>query len=224
MKSLILLHGALGAASQFNELEELLKGRFDVHKFDFEGHGSRPLTRTPTMDHFTENLLEYMDEHKLIQPQIFGYSMGGYVALNTSIKHPGVLGEYITLGSKLKWKPEIAAAEIRKINAEKIEEKVPEFAHYLNELHYDWKENMHNTAILMDSLGQGAALTLEDFAKVNDTVHMRLGDLDNMVSREETEEVANVIINANFALLENTQHPLHTMDPAMLANLISSLL
>ena len=38
--NLILLHGVLGASTQFKSLVPLLREKYDVHTLDFEGHGS----------------------------------------------------------------------------------------------------------------------------------------------------------------------------------------
>src|SRR5438874_2630061 len=55
MKTLLLLHGALGAQSQFAPLRELLRENFDVHALDFEGHGeAAPRERAFTMQSFAE--------------------------------------------------------------------------------------------------------------------------------------------------------------------------
>ncbi|MCG8573856.1 MAG: alpha/beta hydrolase [Flavobacteriales bacterium] len=207
MKDLILLHGALGAESQFEALKEALKNDFNVYSFDFEGHGKQESNQDFSMDLFADNLAAFIQQNDLSKPAVFGYSMGGYVSLTLSLKSPELLGEIITLGSKLKWSPEIAQAEIKKINPALIEEKVPKFAAYLDSLHLNWKQNMEKTADMMLGLGDGKALTLEDFSRVKNTVYMGLGELDEMVSREETQEVAKAI-GAEFFLLENTKHPL----------------
>ncbi len=40
MKQLLLLHGALGAQSQFDELKKKLEMVYECHSLDFYGHGS----------------------------------------------------------------------------------------------------------------------------------------------------------------------------------------
>jgi pimeloyl-ACP methyl ester carboxylesterase len=51
--------------------------------------------------------------------------MGGYVALKTAVLHPGRIEAIVTLGTKFHWDPENASNEVRMLNPEKIEEKVP---------------------------------------------------------------------------------------------------
>jgi len=67
-------------------------------------------------------------------------------------------------------------------------------------------------------------LNLEQFGQLNKTVFMGVGELDEMVSRDETEEVANVIPNATFYLMEQTEHPLPKVDPVKLSQLIENYL
>jgi pimeloyl-ACP methyl ester carboxylesterase len=77
---LLLLHGALGAKSQFTFLIPLLENKFHIHALDFEGHGSSPMRKRPFKEvHFAENVMEYLDEISLSHVNIFGYSMGGKV-------------------------------------------------------------------------------------------------------------------------------------------------
>src|SRR5574341_2268135 len=86
---LLLLHGAVGAGSQFDFLLPLLGERYEVHRLDFEGHGVSPLRGRPfRTEHLAENVAEYLDRSALESVDIFGYSMGGYVALYLAHAQP----------------------------------------------------------------------------------------------------------------------------------------
>jgi esterase/lipase len=128
MKQLLVLHGALGAQQQFEELKTLLESQFTVHTLNFEGHGGRTSNAPFSMDLFVENVRDYLQENNLSSCSVFGYSMGGYVALKFAAKFPGTVNEIVTLGTKFGWSPEIALKETAMLNPEKIEEKVPKFA------------------------------------------------------------------------------------------------
>ncbi|HEV8538157.1 MAG TPA: alpha/beta fold hydrolase [Bacteroidota bacterium] len=97
---LLLLHGALGASAQFEPLLPHLSPYYTLHTFDFEGHGRTPSrNRSFRIEHFAENILEYLDEHALPQSHIFGYSMGGYAALYLALIRPGRVKHIATLGT-----------------------------------------------------------------------------------------------------------------------------
>src|SRR5258706_12817767 len=109
---LLLLHGALGAADQFRELSKLLEQYYAVHTFDFEGHGRAPFRNRPfRIEHFAENIVEYLDNHDLQDADMFGYSMGGYAALYLALIQPDRIKSIATLGTKYHWNPETAKKE-----------------------------------------------------------------------------------------------------------------
>ena len=224
MKQLILLHGALGASCEFDRLVPFLEPHFEVYRFDLEGHGERKSSEPFSMRRFAENLKDFIQENKLDQPQIFGFSMGGYTAYHLAKDYPELLGDIMSLGSKLKWDPLIAKVETGKMNPEKIKEKVPRFAAYLDSLHLDWETNMNKTADLMIGLGNGDAMTFEDFAKIQNKCFIGLGDGDEMVSCQETLDVDAALLNSHYYKLPNSRHPLPQLNMKQLSEYIIKFL
>ncbi|MFT4600120.1 MAG: pimeloyl-ACP methyl ester carboxylesterase [Arenicella sp.] len=224
MKDLILLHGALGTSSQFKELKSLLSDHFKVHMFDLEGHGKREGNRPFTMQRFAQNLKEYIIENDLEKPQIFGYSMGGFVSYYLAVEEGNLLGDIMSLGTKLKWDPLIAKLESGKLNPSKIEEKVPKFGQYLDSLHLNWKENMVKTATLMIRLGNGEALTFDDYSKIKNKCFIGLADGDEMVSCQETVDVDAALLHSHYYKLPNSRHPFPQLDKKQLSEYIVKFL
>src|SRR5262245_22601363 len=104
MKQLLLLHGALGTSSQFDELKKLLQQDFEIVALDFEGHGNSPMKDRPfRIQHFAENVLEFLDERRIDSIHIFGYSMGGHVALTLASTHPRKVKSVFTIATKFQW-------------------------------------------------------------------------------------------------------------------------
>lgn len=214
MPQILLLHGALGSDRQLQPLKERLENDFEVHVLCFEGHGERTTENPLRIQNFSKNLLEYIEEHQLEKPLIFGYSMGGYVALYTEALHPGTCGKIVTLGTKLYWNPDIAAREVRMLNPEIIEEKVPKFAAHLQRMHEpnDWKENMRATAKMMEDMGENPPLDEVDLNAVECEVLLLLGTKDNMVSPQETEHVHRQLSNSKFEMLKDVEHPIEKLN------------
>lgn len=211
---LILLHGALGSKDQFASLEESLQDSFKIYTLNFEGHGGRSSSREYTIDNFKENVLELMEEQKLTSACIFGYSMGGYVALKLAMDHPEKVEKVITLGTKFAWSPDIASQEVSRLNPLKIEAKIPQYAKKLEQRHspLDWHQVLSKTAAMMVDLGDGKAIATKDFKKVECPVLITAGSEDQLVTIVESREVANAIPRANFHLFEGFKHPLEQVD------------
>ncbi|MFN8322105.1 MAG: alpha/beta fold hydrolase [Chitinophagales bacterium] len=210
MKDLLLLHGALGSKDQFIDLEIALAGTYKVHTLNFSGHGKRPSHHHGfTIQNFAHEVLDWMNEHYLQTIDIFGYSMGGYVALWLARFYPERVGKIFTLGTKLKWNEEEAEKEVKLLNAEKIVEKVPAFAQSLAERHgeHEWKSVMSKTALMMKDLAH-THLSDQDFIKIEHSVLLGLGEKDNMVSVAETEYVQHLLKNSAFKIFAEVTHPI----------------
>ena len=215
---LLLLHGAIGAASQFAPLHEVLRESFTTHSFDFEGHGEKAFANRPfRIEQFAENLASFIDEHNLQPCCIFGYSMGGYVALHLAATKPQYIKKIYTLATKFNWSAESAAKESAMLNPDKIIEKIPAFAQSLDARHiHGWKENLQRTAEMMHDLGESPALNETALKKISVPCRIAVGDADTMVTREETEKFSSFIQDAAYRVLHNTLHPLEKINPSLL--------
>jgi pimeloyl-ACP methyl ester carboxylesterase len=220
-QKIVILHGALGSTGQFVEFKEILSNHFEVYSFNFAGHGGEPIREPFSIDLFVANTLDFLNHSQLDTVSLFGYSMGGYVALTFALKFPERVNRVITLGTKFQWDPESAARDVRLMNPEVIEQKIPGFAETLRERHYpeDWKKNMSLTGEMMTRLGDGEALTLKDFSHIQQRVLICIGTADHMVSQEESAAVADVLPNGSLKTIEGLKHPIESVDKLMLGEL-----
>lgn len=224
MKELLVLHGALGSKEQFEGLEAALTPSFKIHTLNFSGHGRRPSHHHAfTIQNFAHEVLDWMNEQYLPTVDIFGYSMGGYVALWLARFYPERVGKIFTLGTKLKWNTEEAEKEIRMLNPEIVAEKVPAFAQSLSDRHgeHEWKSVMGKTALLMKDLAHNH-LTDQDFIKIEHKILLGLGELDNMVSLEETELVHLLLKNSGLKVFPYVPHPIEKVPVSLLQKEIES--
>ncbi|MCU0357619.1 MAG: alpha/beta hydrolase [Cyclobacteriaceae bacterium] len=215
MNPIVLLHGALGSSSQLLPVMQLLEqhGR-NVYRMNFSGHSGELFQSTFGIETFTEDILHFLDEHKISTADFFGYSMGGYVALWLAHQHSERVGKIITLGTKFDWSPDSAIREVAKLDPEKIQQKVPAFARILEHRHApnDWKVLLRKTAGMMLHLGHQPLLTPEVLRTITNRVEVCLGDRDDMADRDYTRIVANTLPNAAFHLLDNTTHPIEKVN------------
>jgi len=223
MKNLLLLHGAIGSTDQLNPLIDILIKNTFVRAFDFSGHGaSFTVPEQYSIPLFAEQVITCLDEQKIEQIPIFGYSMGGYVALYLARHYPHRVSKVITLATKFHWDEATAEQETKMLDPEKIEQKVPAFAATLKERHTadDWKAVLHKTAAMMRELGANNPLRDNDFRQITAPVMLLLGDNDKMVSREETEHVLKLLPHPAMQILPDTPHAIEQVNAAELAGII----
>lgn len=223
---ILLLHGALGSASQLEPIKKILEGKENlVYSFNFSGHGGTPPSADGFgVETFANEVLAFLDKHALKCVQVFGYSMGGYVALWMAQQHPERIDRIATLGTKFDWSLEAAEKESKKLNPEKILEKVPAFAKVLEERHQpgDWKKLMTETATMMKALGDNPLLTATILSSIKTKTLVCLGDSDDMVDRAYSKEVSVVLPNASFMLLPETPHLIERTDSILLTNVLTT--
>ena len=227
MQHLILLHGAVGSKEQLLPLAEVLKQYYTVHTLNFTGHGGANITPEPfSIELFAKDVLQYMQQHNIEFASIFGYSMGGYVAIYLAKNYPEKINRIITLATKFYWDEAVAAKEAKMLDAETIEQKVPAFAAQLKQRHApnDWKLVMQRVREMLFSLGSNNTLKREEYSSVTTPSLLLLGDRDKMVTLDETVTVYKQLSKAQFGVLPNTPHPIEQVNIDMLAYIVCQFL
>ncbi|MEP6729823.1 MAG: alpha/beta fold hydrolase [bacterium] len=218
---LYLLHGALGSASQ---LEPLASKFVDARVVEFAGHGNTPLDARPfALDTFVAQLDDRLQSDGAKRVDLFGYSMGGYVALAFVLRFPERVKSIFTLGTKFEWTPDTAAREASRLDADRIRAKVPQFAEQLERRHAGaggWQGTLASTAHFLRELGDNPALGAAELARIAAPVCIGTGDRDATVGVEESARVSRQLGNGSLAVLPKTPHPFEQVNHSLLADLL----
>lgn len=207
MTPILITHGALGSAHQF---ESILAALPPSPTFlEFYGHGTTADVDAPwTIDVFADQLANALEQAG--RPHVFGYSMGGYVALTLALRRPELFASITTLGTKLEWSVQGAEREVRMLDPEVIRQKVPAFATDLQRRHgeHRWKDVLAKTAELMRDLGANPRCTPEAMAAMTVPVHYGIGDRDEMVTLEETITWYRATPGSTLHVIPKMRHPI----------------
>lgn len=217
-KSIVLLHGAIGDHHQMLPLATLLGESYQVFTPDFPGHGRDTINNRLDVDYLIEFLKDYLNALNRGPVQIFGFSMGGFVATLCASRYPDLIGSIITYGTKWQWSPEIAEKEVSMLDAEKISAKLPEFANKLDALHsgIGWKNVLLATKNLMQHLGQNNESLELEMASVSIPVLIMRGSHDKMVSREESLAMENLMSGGVYSEIPEFIHSIEQVDNILL--------
>jgi pimeloyl-ACP methyl ester carboxylesterase len=221
MKNLLLLHGAIGSSKQLEPLKNILSNDYDVYTLDFSGHGGNTIpVEDFSIDLFANDVLKFLDETAIDKIDVFGYSMGGYVALYLARFYPEKVNKIFTLATKFDWNVEGSVKEAAMLNAETIALKIPAFAEELAIRHQpaDWKILLQKTADMILAMGKINVLTDADFKEIKHSVLIGVGGKDKMVSQEETLHVQQLLSNSNYILFNETPHPIEKVNMQLLAD------
>jgi pimeloyl-ACP methyl ester carboxylesterase len=99
---LILLHGNGEDVRYFVHQMEPFAKHFRVIAIDTRGHGQTPRGNAPfTIRQFVEDLLGFMDQHRIKKAHILGFSDGGNIAMVFAMTYPERVEKLILNGANL---------------------------------------------------------------------------------------------------------------------------
>ncbi len=111
---LVLLHGGFGATGMFGELLPALAAHRRVIAVDLQGHGrTADIDRPLRIESMADDIAALLAHLGLATASLMGYSLGGAVALQTAIRHPGLVDKLVVVSTAHKraaWYPESLAA------------------------------------------------------------------------------------------------------------------
>ena len=226
MKNVLLLHGALGESKDLDPLKVVLqKKEVMAYTFNFSGHGQRVFEPKFGIEQFSEELLQFITKNGIQNPFIFGYSMGGYVALHLALKQPDRLKGIVTLGTKFNWDNAFTEKETKNLNATLLLEKAPAFLDTLKKKHSNNLELLlQKTAAMMHELNQQYTLFADSLSQLQIPILIARGEKDHMVSLTESDAIVHILKHAGYYEMPDTKHAIETVNVEVLAELISSFI
>lgn len=100
---LVLLHGGLGAIEMFGPQLQVLAKTRQVIAVDLQGHGRTADTDRPlSVEFMADDIAALLKHLNVKQADIVGYSLGGGVALQTVLRHPGMVRKIVAISTPIK--------------------------------------------------------------------------------------------------------------------------
>lgn len=223
---LVLTHGALGSSSDLLSLKSALEPLFDIHIFEFQGHGATSLQSSNfRITQFAQELNQFISLFST-PVNVFGYSMGGMVAVKAAMIKPEQFSKIICLGTKWKWDGGSAEKEASKLNAEFLKSKVPDFYNELAQKHTAIGADamLNHTAEMMIDLGVNYPISTQELESYSTSTLLLLASGDKMVSQEETIDMRSKLKGAELGIIPMSKHPLPSVNEGVLLAVIRTFL
>lgn len=216
----MILHGAAGSKVRLEAISKKLEPHFDIFRLNFSGHGGEPLPEEAfSIELFAKDVINFLNKNELKSINIFGYSMGGFVAIYLASHFPERVSKIVTLGTKFNWNKDTVKQQIKFLDTEVIQEKLPEYAQELENIHApnDWKDVMAKTVEMLNEMGRKNPLTDDDLFGLDIPVLIGMGDRDNLVIIEESVFAFRLLKKGQLLIMPDTPHPIHNVDASRLA-------
>lgn len=203
---LLLLHGGTGRIESFDHQIPVLAEHYRVIAPDSRAHGrttdsDKPLSYALMAD----DMLELLDLLEVNKVHVVGWSDGGNIGLDLAINHPERVGKLVVIGANFSpdglndelvdW-VEKATAETWSAGSHELYKKhAPDPSHwpvFIDKIKAMWLTQPNYTR--------------EELARVQAPTLVMVGENEEVVRQEHTEEMHQILPNADLKIIPNTGH------------------
>jgi methylmalonyl-CoA epimerase len=225
---LVVLHGALGSTSlETDRLIRLWEKRFRVYALDFMGHGRSDdcTDAVPLWADYTANVTAVLDHFGLDSVRLFGFSMGGGVALAAALEHPGRVARLAVHGVNVQWDADEVDAMTGPMEGARLAEEHAFWARRLEETHgaERWRRLVGRLVAFTRGL-PGHHLTDEALAGVACPTLVSAGDRDRFFDVRHAVGLYRALPDARLWVVPGLDHPIQGVDVPAFAGAVGDFL
>ena len=94
------MHGYLADKNSFIYQYPFFEREFEIKTFDFKGFGQNKGMAYPySLDDYVDELVEFMENEKVVFPHVIAHSFGARVALKSTYKYPNLFDKMVLTGA-----------------------------------------------------------------------------------------------------------------------------
>ena len=219
---LVVLHGAAGSTTLETEpLIRHLEPHFRVLALDFAGHGASGSYDDVVLsvDFLADNIRGVLDFYGLEQAHVFGFSIGGFVALRFALMHPQRAGKLAVHAANVDWTDELAAAMNARLNAAMLTSRYPAIAQRLEEFHTNWQRLFARVNRMITNLPIHKQ-TQHALHRIDHRVLVSAVDEDDLLPLGVPFSLHRALPQSTLAILPGTRHAFRDLDPALYIRLL----
>ena len=222
---LVVLHAALGATQmEMRRLTRLWEKDFRVYALDFMAHGeSDPFEgRELTMERFAENVRVLLDGTGIEKAHLFGYSLGGSVALVAAHRWPERFDRLAIHAHNVQWNDTERDLMIGVMQSA-LSDPESFWSRRLAQTHGDdrWQDLVQRM-ISFTEAQPTAQLDQDDMASITHPTLVSTGDSDRFFPLRHALNLHSTIPNGFLAILPGVDHPIQSAEPESFAMMVAN--
>jgi pimeloyl-ACP methyl ester carboxylesterase len=191
-----------------------------VLAFDFSGHGASEGPSAFSAELFADNARAVLDAAGVEQADVFGFSMGGYMALLLAHLHPDRVRRLAVHGTNIEWGDARVEAMHRRLNVEAIVARRPQLAEQLATLHTDWKQLFRRMQTFVASLPDRSPAMTQRAATLNHPTLVSAVDADDLFPLDTPLGLHGLLPKSRLALIPGARHALQDVNLDLLVPLL----
>jgi len=210
-RPLLLMHGGLLTIDlTFSALLPALAETHKVIAVELQGHGhTADIDREVTLEFMADDIVALLDHLGIERADLFGFSLGGLVALQTAISHPDRVDQLVLAATHYRpdgYYPEIANPALQTASSRLPSEgdfQVMRDAY--TSVAPDPDHFPEFTAKVSEAVGGFQGWSADDLRKITSPTLIMIGDTD-FVRLEHAVEMYELIRDSQLAIVPGTNH------------------
>lgn len=239
---IVILHGVFGSCDNWLTVSKGLAETNKIYLLDARNHGQSPHSEEFNYDIMADDLAEFINQNKLVQPIIIGHSMGGKTVMKFASKYPMLFSKMVVVDiSPRYYAPHhhsiLAGLEAIKLdtlqNRQEADDILKSFEPslgvrqfllknlYRNEQNgFSWRMNLNVIKSKIENIGE----PLDVNSKItNPTLFVR-GANSNYILDTDIELIKKIFSDVKIATVENAGHWVQAEKPIEFLNEIKKFI
>ncbi|HLI94685.1 MAG TPA: alpha/beta hydrolase, partial [Candidatus Baltobacteraceae bacterium] len=211
--TVVILHGANGAASLMKPLADELRGCAEAFMPNMLGHGGREVPESLTIESLAADVVAQMDAAGLPRAYLFGFSSGGLVALYLARHFPERFHGVCTVAAKYVFDQKTVEHWTYMISFERLERPGGKRPQELARDHapQDWKKVISMNRDMFVEFGKKPPLDELDLRAISIPALLFSSNQDQIVTLDETLALSRLIPNSKPVIFQGQCHPFNVV-------------
>lgn len=225
--TLLCIHGAAGSTLlETAPLIRRLEPSFHTIGVDLSGHGasSFPPNTALGMDAFVEDAMASLDALDQSSAHIFGFSLGGAVALRMAQVSPESVERLTLFQTNARWPPALSAQMQRRLDLEGIRDRAPDRADALRSVHDQPNRLFRELRSFVDTLPDVAEPMWSALSNITALTLVSSVDRDPLFGADVPRRLHDELPNSRLAIVPGEEHSLPGAPIPILAALLRDFL
>jgi pimeloyl-ACP methyl ester carboxylesterase len=247
--SILCLHGHPGAGSSMGVFSQHLANRFQTIAPDLRGYGKSQVKQPFTIEQHLTDLVALLDQHKIDQTLVLGWSLGGIFAMELALRYPERVSGLILIATaarpwgdhpKIRLRDNLLTGAAGLINLVKpgwqwnidtlgrrslfrylVQQHRPEVYQFLaREAVYAYLKTSGQANQALDRAIQNGYNRVPDLGRIKCPALMLMAEHDRHISPAASRETAKALPNCEWECFAETAHLLPWEIPELIADRI----
>ncbi len=220
----VVLHAALGSTiMEMRRLTRTWEKDFRVFALDFMAHGDSDAFdgQELSMERFATNVIALLDESGIDKANLFGFSMGGSVALYAAYKYPNRFNRLAIHAHNVQWNEHERDLMVGRMQSA-LNNPDSFWSKRLAETHGSgrWQDLVQRMIAFTTAL-PGKRFEQDDLAIISNPTLVSTGDSDRFFALRHSLNLYSSLPNASLAVLPGVDHPIQTVDAEPFAKMVT---